>query len=140
MTFLEAAKELDNARCKAIARKGWLRDNMTSKTDHMTFHDAYSSDWYLVDPVQQFEEVEVVQWMCKDCTSCYDIEHQAKCCPCGYTGKPVRLTGTYNKPIKPKVKRREQINIRAATGWEFKVFESQTLYHNQYKFFAEWEE
>jgi hypothetical protein len=136
MNFIDAVRELSEGRCNKIKRDdtilhiglgGMLYIRDVPYLAHIT---SYLDDWELVDPVPQFEEVEVVRYLKESIDETYTFEQLG--CPEDLTGY-IKLTGTYRRKIKPKVKRREEINIEPI----HRIFGDIPKYA---KLYAEWEE
>jgi hypothetical protein len=98
---------------------------------------SYLDDWELIDPVPQHEEVEVVRWTCisqtGQCYGQYLSQDEAMTKIASVHDQIIKLTGNYQRPINPKVKRREEINIEPI----HRIFGDIPKYA---KLYAEWEE
>ena len=137
MNFLEAVTELAAGRCKRIIRKdSEVSYSMWPGTAPTRFQDILANDWELVDLVPEFEEVEISRYYCTGCGRVYAYDEEDGC-----KAPLIKLTGTYRKPVKRKVKRRERVDIDERHNGSVVVF------HSAFgsppkgaKLFAEWEE
>lgn len=151
MNFTEAVAELAAGRCKGIRRAVWIptaawypskkEDGYVGDTMPFTkdFDAFLTTDWQLVDPAPQHEDVEVVRSMCGNCEKIYktDIEAVGCCFETATCEAPlIRLAGTYRREVKPKVKRREEIMPDCSVKFACNDIVPTT----GVKFFAEWEE
>ena len=84
---------------------------------------------YAECPVPQ--EEEVVRWECPSCGSIYTEPRFSTYSVCGYRGEMIVLKG--KRPVKPKLKRREEIKIDKSHGIFGRVPSSTKIY-------CEWEE
>lgn len=127
MNFLEAVRELVEGKCKGIKRPGGI----VRRDKHFDIYadSILADDWQLVDPVPQEEEVEVVRWYSPSLNLVFDAESIARA-----QGDCIPLTGTYRRPVKPKVKRRVSLGYVSKTGYIYEGVPSRA------KFYAEWEE
>lgn len=76
-----------------------------------------------LNPTPQYEEVEVVRWgvywkNSKTLEGTYETEEEAKKEAGDLAAYIVKLTGTYRREVKPKVKRREEIEPGHDWLWE----------------------
>lgn len=153
MNFLEAVKELEG-RCKGI-RIGESRYKMASPGlinvvtcdgPLLSYEDYLSTDWQLVDPIPQYEEVKVRQIAamdgpdviaCFDNMEEFDTYNNDHACQFGY----LELTGTYRREVKPKVKRRELLERVTLNGCQLHYINPQKYkIPLTAKVCAEWEE
>lgn len=147
MNFIEAVTELKEGRCKGIKRPSFevlivpilSRYGNNDGAQILAWQGEHSlylriehflaTDWQLVDPVPQTEEVEVKP--AYRCTNCdwLSTRKNDKCC-----NRPnnVLLTGTYTREVKPKVKRRELLGTAGVSGI--------VSVPDDAKLYAEWEE
>jgi hypothetical protein len=116
MNFLEAVQALANGECEGIKRVGTffslhLEDHLLKDNDGDIFQpyldSILPSDWELVNPKPQYEEVEVVRWLDirTNITHTMGIDDEKNLDPQIW----VKLTGTYKREIPRNVKRREEI-------------------------------
>jgi hypothetical protein len=134
MNFIDAVKELSEWRCRGIKQPVWsgfldrsLRHSETTKQgiSWIALNSILNDDWQLVDPIPQTEEVEVVRWM-----SLNGNGYRASLYTSDNPAEWVKMVGTYTREVKPKVKRREKVDmVRAAHH----AYEGHDLY-------AEWED
>jgi hypothetical protein len=91
-----------------------------------------------LNPPPQFEEVPVVRWECQGCGVIYSKEIKSGVCCEGYN--LVKLTGTYKREVKPKVRRREELQIHSNNGIFIKLVRNDALFRGQknIRFYAEW--
>jgi hypothetical protein len=145
MNFLDAVRELEAGRCKKIIsgcitlhEGGEGNRYLLNNADNgplLFLRDYLADDWELVDPIPQTEEVEVIAWamlnsegeLCnlRDKEPTTDSRHD----------QFFKLTGTYTREVKPKVKRRELVQIKR----NGEVIGDQPI-PNTAKFYAEWED
>lgn len=153
LTFIEAVEALKEGRCEGIKRPqmdvkivcvpikyGENAGNILAWAGYDTLFmdiDFYSAtDWILVDPTPQFEEVEVVRWLTllpKNDTYTSKTEAEAQVLAERHGGVVVKVVGTYCREIPTKVKRREEIHRDCCS------INSKNIPFGA-KFYAEWEE
>jgi hypothetical protein len=146
MNFLQAVQVLKDGECEGIRKEGWgnwihavpdvLRwgkGGSIGETPQLRTDDLLSDDWQLVNPKPQTEAVEVKRWFCKNCERSSQAKYVSGCCsdPC-----IVELTGTYERPIPAKVKRREELPADAVE-WGSRCPSDRT---GIVKYYREWEE
>lgn len=110
MKFQDALQKLNEGRCKEI-RNGDCFYKLASLTKvvinsstltpiALSPENFLSEDWQLVNTKPQYEEVEVVVWYDPKLNKFYDVDVTAQ------RSGLVKLTGTFKREIKPKVKQR----------------------------------
>lgn len=117
MTFLEAVQSLKDGKCKGIKPDYDGAATYTIHGDCLSLGDGSGmrrsaedllGDWQLVNPKPQTETVEV---KCRICPVCEAVYNDGNVCPCN-TVQLIDAVLTYEAPVKPKIKRREEIS-----GW-----------------------
>ena len=110
MNFIEAVRALKEGKCKSISCWGPIVtiDLTDLRTKGLSVESILSEQWTLVNPVKQYEEVEVVRYMWKDHNG---KEKISEVVPFLHPGdyEIIALKGTMKREIKPKVKHREDI-------------------------------
>ena|ERR1035437_1388748 len=125
MNFIEAVTELKEGRCRGIKLNSTFFNGDEFRVD---LSERFSDDWELVNPVVQYEEVEVIRFLCSKCDTVYTDS-------CGCCNKPaIRLTGIIKREIKPKVKRR--MLLKEANYPSIKT----SMFPFESEVYAEWEE
>jgi hypothetical protein len=117
MNFIEAAKALNDGECTGIKRPGGVvRDGFAFDT--IWLDSILATDWEMVNPKPRTEPREVKRWGIfykKDnelvCTVGTE-DAAVKACDARYS-YIVELTGAYEVEIPRKVKRREEVTVRA---------------------------
>jgi hypothetical protein len=155
MNFIEAVRALSNGECAGIRHLNWTQaympqyliiDNLSPwkwfawAGNHpflgFSLSQMLSDDWELVNPTPETEEVEVKRWLCS-CGNCYGHKVNAQMCKLGIEcdGEVVELVGHYTRPVKRKVKFREEVTDFDEFGLKWNCRHSLGI-----KFFVEWEE
>lgn len=140
MNFIEAVTALKEGRCERI-KSGLMTVGLTIiENGCLAFKstDAFNcnvnlllSDWELVNPIAQYEEVKIVRWLVPETNTLFYNGEPREC----DKEKFVKLTGTIKREVKPKVKRREQIGFTGPV-----TFNATTKIPHDANFFAEWSE
>lgn len=141
MDFLQAVTELAGRRCRRITRDGVMAWGLAGKSgmldEEVSISSFLATDWQLVDPVPQYEDVEETVRVGLYPDGGYSVS------PGIWNGDYPIVEGklTYRRPIKPKVKRREEITMSDSAEWrpirdDSKIPEVTSKGH----FFYEWEE
>lgn len=153
MNIIEAVQALKDGLCDGIKRESWsgtilslssgiIRQYNGNDTDNIRrAENLIGDDWQLVNPKPQTETVEVKRWAKLDKNGNYhggtfDKAQAERWSDSSKNSFIVELTGTYEKPVKPKVKHREQVfgfEGHFAGGSTFK-------FSGKYNIFAEWTE
>ena len=152
MDFLSALTELKEGRCEGIKRK--FATNTFYKSHESLDCIVYiehmlSNDWQLVNPKPKYEEVEVVQYALVDENGIQQATSNESFLmrESGmFNFTEVKLTGTYQKEVKPKVVKRKQIGDENTLYTKIKESDDD-IYNRIYKsknsgmkIIVEWEE
>lgn len=157
MNFIEAVEMLNSRKCKGIKIDTWGKSYIVIDPDgmltlnngiYMPMPSDFSAIWQLVNPIPLIETVEVKQYAAVDkhnAVHCIQPQQerivsyieQMKAEQCLAL---VELTGTYQRKVKPKLKRREEINIPYGQEWQWLNPNLVESTPKGVKFFAEWEE
>lgn len=149
MNFLEAVQALKDGQCEGVSinkasfckysltRQGWL--GMDGEFGMQRSLDDYlADDWQLVNPRPLTETKEVKRWL--HVQNGLEIGHTDNQTVAqewndnpNYGYAVVELIGTYEAPVKPKVKRREEL---PRGNWPLVYSEMS----EDTRIFAEWEE
>lgn len=147
MNFVDAVAALKNGECEGIRAEGWNSDNvlviragelkLRQGLHYIPYAIDFSKDFQLVNPKPLTEKREVKRWICLECETAFEAHSPTvkagECC----TGKRlVELTGTYDAPVKPKVKRREEIS--ASYDGNANFYLSRNGIPKGAKIYAEW--
>lgn len=142
MNFIDAGKALKEGKCRAIRRSCWAspngirfdsvyefvyNDNTAVKLDA---DDFLAEDWELVNPIKQYEEVEVVKWLNVITNEIFDFPLIP------FSKDFIKLTGTIKKEIMLKVKKREEIKDAIEVISKDRITKIAPIS----KIFLEWEE
>jgi hypothetical protein len=155
MNFIEAVQALKDGRGEGIRRTSWSHsDHVVIVRNELKFKTTANrmfagcidgllqNDWQLVNPKPVMETVEVKRWAKVSNKTgsiiCFGEEdNKPQTADFGnYT--IFKLTGTYQRPVKEKVKRREEIKLSDSAEWHIKDADAGFGRHG--KFFYEWEE
>jgi hypothetical protein len=153
MNLADGVQSFCDGLCDGFRRKIWQRGTylVLKERGELSFPDnAYipyscdflADDYELVNPKPQTETKEVTAWASVDSTngrvwSIGTKERMEIMTSPDSTNliKIVELTGTYEMPVKPKVKRREEIPITCVS-----ITRTDLPTNGNCKFYAEWEE
>lgn len=146
MNIIEACESLAAGRCRQIKRSGWERDALIIDAAGLlsfSFGNAFlpmpvdftANDYVLVGEKPVMETVEVKRWMHIHKNGCIATEK-----PMHNPTDWIELTGTYQREIEPKWKRREEIILHKGSTWSYLGQTCGTAKPASPKHFIEWEE
>ena len=146
MNFLEAVQSLKDGRCEGITRESWsgttlvamgheIRQANGNETENIkSVFNLLATDYILVNPTPQTGTVVVKRWVVMDSTGCQGTYlSEAKAIENAPNSAVIELTGKYERNIKPKVTRREEIPSTCVS-----ITKTDLPTNGDYKFYAEW--
>ncbi len=124
MDFLQAVTALRDGLCEGITRPGWasvIGVELGFFSDRMNLgvvNNVLSDDWKLVGVKPQTETVEIIVWRVYSPSGTWQTANTLETAEKLASGRAgmriVELRGVDIVPVKPKVKRREEITV---TEW-----------------------
>lgn len=155
MNFIEAVQALVDGRCTRIKRSGFGEEffrngalgvrECEDNTPVTTTLWLLADDWEMVDPRPQYETVQLERWVQVNLeTGMTEGGLFTAPVPTGKRFTSVRVTGAYEREVKPKVKRQVELAVWSKPVEEFKGATRLVSFPdgvpNAVKVFAEWEE
>lgn len=157
MNFLDALQLLENGECTGIyhsdwtqkhapqiliIEKGWLAWSTGCKFTGFNIPQIFSDCWEVVNRKQKKERIDVKRWVSVapsgHIEGFYTDHHQAVAAGSAYC-EVYELCGAYERPIKPKVKRRE-ISGTFYSGYDAHKIEGDKGIPDNALLIFEWEE
>jgi hypothetical protein len=157
MNFLDAVQALKDGKCGRIRPATYsICEYEINKDGDLVLYNScnkgiirqaidFLNDWQLINPTPQTETVEVKAFGVyrEDgyCNGKFDTMKEAESAgnSFNYPRQIVELTGTYLRSVKPKVKRREEIQLIDGRYQLMNSREYRSVIPGS-KFFREWEE